>query len=620
MTLTQTLALLTAEQLKQHRNLLLSGNRSTRKADMVEAIAHELLTADLRQYWIQLSELERSSVAESVHRWGGRFDRAGFKARYGSLPHAFEPPAYRWYYGSEHEQQDRRSLLPLFFYDNAIPDDLCRRLASVAPVPPPFEITTFADDELPAVIAPDPDGPDLDSGDAGDVDEDAAEPLRRLCTETLIHHDLPGVLRLIGQGRIRVGAKTGLPSSASMTKLESVLLGGDWYTAEDDRDQPRWAGGPIRPIRPFAWPLLLQVGGLAKVDGSQLILTARGNKALSQRVEEVIAHLYARWQKKGSPDELRRVDLIKGQTAKGVRLTPVADRRRVIGEALRDCCPRGRWISVDEFFRQMQFRGHRFEVTETAYRLYFADQHYGGLEYTGADGFEILQARYILTYLFEYLATLGMIDVAYTSPYGARPDDGDVWGTDEFGFLSRYDGLRYIRLNALGAYSLGLAKTYEALLEKRAPLCSIGADLILTLKRDPEPGERLVLDQIAAPLSAVLWRLDPDALLRHSADPGERGRIRAFIDTATDADLPEEVRQLLDSVEDRATALTDAGPARLVSCRDPAIAVMLTSDPVTAPHCTRAGDRLVCVPASKLAAFRKGLVKLGFVLPDSGHV
>jgi hypothetical protein len=610
MTLQQALWLLTAEQLKQRRNLLSTGNRSTRKADMVEAISHELLSADLSEHWALLSELEQSAVAESVHRWGGFFDRAGFKARYGSLPNAFEPVAYYSFSGLERDRQERRSLLPLFFYDGLIPEDLCKRLASIVAVPTPLEIASFTDEDLPASIAP---ARVIEPG------EDVSDPLRRLATETLIHHDLPGVLRLIGQGRISVGAKTGLPSSASMTKLETVLLGGDWYTSDDDLDEPRWAGGPIRPIRPFAWPLLLQAGGLAKAEGSKLVLTARGNKALSQPVEEVVSHLFARWQQKGTPDELRRVDLIKGQTAKGVRLSAVSDRRAVIADALRDCCPPGRWVAIDELFRHMLFRGHRFEVSENTWVLYFTDQNYGSLGMNGADGFEILQGRYILAYLFEYLATLGMIDVAYTSPYDARSDYDDAWGADEFAFLSRYDGLRYIRLNALGAYCLGLAETYEPALPKRPPLCSIGADLLLTLKREPEPAERLALEQIAKPLSATLWHLDPDAVLRHSADPGERGRIRAFIESSTDEGLPAEVGQLLRSVEERATALVDAGPARLIKCRDPAITVMLTSDPVTAPHCTRAGERLVCVPEPKLAAFRRGLAKLGFVLPETGN-
>ena len=68
---------------------------------------------------------------------------------------------------------------------------------------------------------------------------------------------------------------------------------------------------------------------------------------------------------------------------------------------------------------------------------------------------------------------------------------------------------------------------------------------------------------------------------------------------------------------ERATALSDAGAAHLIKCKDKAIAVMLASDPATAAHCIRAGDRLICVAEPKLAAFRKGLARLGFVLPAS---
>jgi hypothetical protein len=76
---------------------------------------------------------------------------------------------------------------------------------------------------------------------------------------------------------------------------------------------------------------------------------------------------------------------------------------------------------------------------------------------------------------------------------------------------------------------------------------------------------------------------------------------------------------LLDSVAERATALSDAGPARLIQCRDAALAALLASDPATAGVCTRAGERLVCVPEQRLAAFRKGLARLGLVLPETAR-
>jgi hypothetical protein len=53
--------------------------------------------------------------------------------------------------------------------------------------------------------------------------------------------------------------------------------------------------------------------------------------------------------------------------------------------------------------------------------------------------------------LLEYAATLGLIDVAYTDPRGARGDYRALWGADQLACLSRYDGLVAVRVNELGA-------------------------------------------------------------------------------------------------------------------------------------------------------------------------
>ncbi|AUB81620.1 hypothetical protein [Candidatus Thiodictyon syntrophicum] len=600
MNLHETLEILTASDLKLLRKLTPIADRSTRKGDLVAALAHYLLSGDLGLVWGRLSELEVQAIAEAVHCWGGSFDAARFGAKYGAVPGFFQVRTY--WSTARGEDPEPPSVLPLFFYQGEIPEDLRPRLAALTAPPTDRPIATLTNAQLPATL------PSMTR------DADGSEPLRRVDTEDLVRHDLPAVLRLIGQGAVAVGAKTGLPGSAAVARLEAVLLGGDWYAAGDDQGTERWAGGSIRPIRPFAWPLLLQAGGLAKQEGGKLTLTPRGNKALSQPLAQIVPHLFERWQLKGAPDELRRVDLIKGQTAKGARMSAPAERRQVIAAALRDC-PVGLWIDIDEFFRYMQARGHSFAVTDNPWGLYLCDPQYGSL----GRGFAILEARYCLAYLFEYLATLGMIDVAYTLPYFARADYSGAWGTDEFQFLSRYDGLRFIRINPLGAFCLGLATDYRPAVQERRPLFTIGPDLGLTLLRAPEPGERLLLERVGKPSSADLWVLEPDAVLSNSADPAERDRIRDFIESAADAALPPQVRHLLDSVGERAGALADAGPARLIRCRDPAIAAMLASDPVTAPHCTRAGERLICVLEPKLAAFRKGLAKLGFVFPETAR-
>ena len=633
MTLRETLDLMTVSDLKALHGPLPNTSRATRKADLIEALAAHLLSDKLKMLWEQLSELEISAVAEAVHNWGGYFDPVRFRAKYGALPGHFTRDPYDYWPRSRNPKPP--SALRWLFYGRQIPEDLAARLSGLAPPPAALSIATFSDEQLPDFVK---------TGE----DDDDTEPLARVATEVVVRQDLPAVLRLIAEGGVAVGAKTGIASAAAVAKLESMLLGGDWYQAADDRDEPRYAGGPIRPIRPFAWPLLLQVGGLAKLDGSKLMLTARGKKALSQPVHEVVAHLHERWLRKGAPDELRRVDLLKGQTSKGAKLTPPAERRQVIEDALAECCPVGHWISVDDLFRQMKVLDHLFEVSHNEWKLYFSELRYGSLGYDGGAQFEILQARYVLVYLFEYLATLGLIDVAYSLPYHARVDYAGYWGADEFSFLSRYDGLRYLRLNALGAYCLGLTDSYQERVEAKRPLFQVDADLELTLLRAPDPAERLQLDMIAtrrssgpisdqasdqasgqasgqgsdqpsAPASdgaAERWCLESKTILARGADADERGRIRDFIESSSEGSLPAEVRHLLDSVDERASALVDIGPARLIQCRDAALAVLLSTDPATAAHCHRAGDRLLSVPEKKLTPFRKGLTKLGFVLPE----
>ena len=153
--------------------------------------------------------------------------------------------------------------------------------------------------------------------------------------------------------------------------------------------------------------------------------------------------------------------MIKGQQGKGrVALTAVSNRREMISRALR-ACPIAEWIDVDEFFRFMQAANYYFEVSRDPWDLYICDSEYGSLGYEGYHDWEILQGRYILCLLFEYAATLGMVDVADDSPSGARDDFRKIWGTDDLWCLSRYDGLRKFRLTKFGAYCLGVSSEYS---------------------------------------------------------------------------------------------------------------------------------------------------------------
>ena len=132
------------------------------------------------------------------------------------------------------------------------------------------------------------------------------------------------------------------------------------------------------------------------------------------------------------------MDEIKGQTGKGARgMTAMAGRREVIATALSECAI-GKWLQFSDFSKYMVASRHLFEVTRDPYELYICESGYGNLGYSGSHDWNILQERYIRCLLFEYAATLGLIDVGYVDPGVAWRDFGDLWGTDDLHFLQQF--------------------------------------------------------------------------------------------------------------------------------------------------------------------------------------
>jgi hypothetical protein len=266
-----------------------------------------------------------------------------------------------------------------------------------------------------------------------------AGPVLFRCTAPDALSNLVAVLELTADRQVRCSAATRRPSAATVKLLDDGLVAGDYYDTGE-------------PIAAFAWPVLLQIGGLAQLTGTRLELTPRGEAALAERSYEALGRLWAKWLKCVSHDELSRVDAIKGQR-KPSTLTSVPRRRAAIAAGLAQVEP-GDWADIDTLLSILQFQRAPLVVARglmALWRLYLVDSYYGSLGHAGYGAWGVLEGRYALCVLFEYAATMGVVDVAYTDPAGARDDYRGLWGADYFAWLSRYDGLVAVRVNELGA-------------------------------------------------------------------------------------------------------------------------------------------------------------------------
>ena len=585
-TLNEVLPRLTVDQLKSLMRWLPDASPIGRKDLLVGAILRSLAGDGLRALWDRLDDIQRMAVAETAYALNGLFDGNRFRAKYGRLPDfTVKENGRRYsYYGPP-------TALGLFLYHQdgcySLPDDMREQLKAFVPEPEPVRLSTI--ETLPEEIG--------------------ENQLTVRHTERDAMVDLSVLLRLTDQGKLQVSDKTSLPGSATLRLLTENLAGGDFYA--DKPAQRQW-DQEVGPIKAFSWPLLLQAAGLVQRNGSKLALSTAGRKGLAASPASVLGAIWNKWLKSNLFDEFSRVDVIKGQKSKGRVMTALAPRRAAINEILR-LCPAGAWIYVDDFSRFMQATGHTFDVSHNPWKLYISDQQYGSLGHDGYHSWEILQLRYLLCFLFEYAAALGIIDVAYIEPTEARNDFGDLWGTDDLEFLSRYDGLIYFRVTQLGAWCLGSVEDYTpAPIQPSVKLSVLPSLQVNVVGGNLSTEESLTLDTWAIESTDKSWRLDRQKAVGAIEKGLDITELRAFLQTREDQPLPETVESFIKTTEKQGKALKISGTALLIDCENAEIAAMIAAHKETTGLCLRAGDRQLVVRLENEEKFRTLIRILGF--------
>jgi hypothetical protein len=422
--LKEALAAHTVDELKSLLRCLPGAAATGKKDDLVNKIHGSLAGAGLHALWNRLDDTQRLAVAETLYAVDGVFHPDQFRAKYGQLPDfSVKEPGSRYSY---YRQPTPLALL-LYYQEGyyGVPVDLGEQLRAFVSEPAPVQLPTIK--ALPEIV------------------HESRLVVRNNERDAMV--DVIVLLRLVDQGKVQVSDKTSLPGTATLRLLTDSLVDGDFYAGDITKHQQ---SQEIGPIKPFSWPVLLQAAGLVQRNGTRLALTPAGLKALSAPPAGVLSMIWKKWLKSSLLDEFSRIDAIKGQKSKSRFMTALSPRRVVISDMLR-LCPVQTWISVDDFSRFMQATARTFEVTHDPWTLYISEREYGSLGHSGFHSWEILQLRYLLCFLFEYVAALGIIDVAYIEPNGARNDFRNLWGADDLEFLSRYDGLVYFRLTPLGA-------------------------------------------------------------------------------------------------------------------------------------------------------------------------
>lgn len=605
-----SLASFTVEDLKWSAAVLAT-KLPTRKADLIALIVSALTNpAEIERLWSRLTRLQQQVVAETVHNLGGRYDGELIEAKY---PGATAPLGARGYggthiyfsFGTHKKPATLYDILFFASYDSGfyIPSDVAALLRAIAPLPQPAELHSHAD--LAALGRP-----RRSKAEVGIMSGDA---------EHTVFDDLVTTLYLIKQGKISVSPSTRLPTLTSVRQLKQRLLLGDYF---GDQEYTRSEDA----IRPLALTMLVQAARWAAPgsSGGKLELTKAGQTLLDTRLEAAhVREAWSRWLKSDLLDELGRIRAIKGQQSKAARLTKPAERREKLVSILR-ACPVDRWINLDEFFRYMRAEGQAPVIERNSpSALYIGSYSEYGWEYNRANYWNIVIGSYLRAVLWEYAATLGLIEIAYTWPEEMPLDVGDSYMLADLEYVSRYDGLLGLRLTQLGAYVLGQTEHYErpAARERSVPVLKVlpNLDVVITDANRATLQDRIFLERIGVAQSQDVYRLSREQILEAAEQGVDLAQIMAFLTTnsgVAEDELPQTVRVFLSDVASRIGILQEAGRMLLFESLDPYVLTELANKPELRSAVRLAtidGQAVLLVQEEREAAVRRQIRKLGYV-------
>lgn len=610
----------TLDELKALHDKLVGGKGPTRKLDVADSIANSMRPTTLKGAFENLDKFEKLAVSEALHSSDG-YVPDKFVAQHGVKPTLGSRSGYR----------SSPSLLRFFLTyviggSYRVRSCLKDCLMAFVDKPPKPEIKVV--EEIPQYFEFKVKRYEWQKDDPGriiymrksvyhapmkapkeyiDVEKIKIEQtLRADAAQT----EMWSMLKAISDGKISVSDKTKQPSGDMLWKI-SRILGGDYYQTGDDDNHKT-----IGFIRSFAWTMLLQAGGLAKLQGKKLVITSAAKNARSTKPHELIALLWKSWLNQSSFDEFRRIDSIKGQTGRGkYAMSDPSERRQEIVKTL-SACPSNVWIDFDEFSRYMRSIGNFFYVTYNPGSLYIGDTNYGAMEYDDSRKWEILQDRYMLCFLLEYASTLGLIDVAFIEPEYGHNNYSSLWGVDELAFLSRYDGLLYFRINALGAFCLGQTEKYTVATDSaQKPGLSVRPNLRIQLSSGKlDVADTLLLETFADSVEDGVWELSKEKSLS-ACESGHRIEdLRRLLESLDEQELPDQVHTFLDRVETNSKAVEAAGTAILFYCRDSSVASELAAHSLTKNLCQISGKHHLVVKSAHEDKFRKAMRIIGYGL------
>lgn len=558
------------------KELLKFANRKinyTLKKDLIQLVKNFINETTLKGLYERLNEDEKLLLNEVVHN---KFSitPAIYEAKY-KIEFPYNP-------FSKYSISYVRSYCTFFLFDGNIPIDFREELLSFVPKPPGIQLTFVPDDVI--------------KNDKELVYKETVQD---------VFYDIQLTLNLIKNKKLSITENKKVPTKSTL-KLLKEELGESPLGFEND-------------FKAFALPLIILNGKLAVSQNGKLLLTKKGETVLRKGVDEtVIKNLFTKWIKSNF-DEFYRINIIKGKNTRPDHMTSSQFRKILIRGVLKKL-PSNKWLTIEEFYMFMRANFLDFEVSRNPWQLYIDSDEYGSIGYCH-EPWRLLQLRYLMVLFFEYLATLGVIDIAYTEPELSEEDlELDFWGLEGLEYLSLYDGLKYIRINDLGDYVLE-KKNEFTFRPKEEHYFKILDNMEIIVLRNESPYllNNLFMENFTNKISDNVFKFDKKTIMNAIKANIDIEEIFSFLESHSLNPISENIKIFFDDLKIMSNKLRYKGESHIIETDNDITAKEIVSFRGLKDKCFVFNKKYIVVPDEYYGKFKKIVEKNGLIVNMKGH-
>lgn len=283
--------------------------------------------------------------------------------------------------------------------------------------------------------------------------------------------------------------------------------------------------------------------------------------------------------------------------------------------------PANEWISFEnlETFIKYQFYDFRIISPWTAKdKLYYNYDDEVKSEYSDYTYIEskhsIDESRYhksltlpLLKGTLMLFAAWGLLDIAYDDV------DAEIMGKT---CQSPYDGLKYVRLNNLGAYVTGKQPTYEVSEAVGDVGIKLSEDSLTIITPENDPTAAIILEPYAERVSPNRYRTDYTFFLKDCKSKRDlESKIKLFKQTVS-ADLPKNWVAFFRELEGKINPLDKVANVHIfkIPADNQTLIRLIARDKTLKNLCIKAEGYHVLVEKSKMSRFKKRLGEFGYLL------